>query len=244
MSAPAGADGSAAPASPASQGAADAAASPLPFWRRRTGRILRIALVALAVVILSLAGYFYCCGALGANFHEVSPAPNALYRSAQLSSADLLARVKALQVKTVLNLRGENPGKPWYDEEAAALRAAGVRQIDIKMSGKHMPTREKLAALIEALDTAPRPILVHCQWGSDRTGLACAIERLEHGNDFAAARGELAFFPYGHIRHFGYQSMDRVIDQFETYRQGGGALSLLAWAQQVYDPGADHDEVK
>lgn len=213
-----------------------------PFFKRRIGRVTLWVGLPLLAVALVLTGYLYCCGVLGANFHEVSAGPSALYRSAQLGAEDLKARIGEHRIKTVVNLRGENPGKAWYDEETAALQEMGVKRIDVKMSGKHMPSRDKLVQLVRALQTAERPVLVHCQSGADRTGLACAFERLAtSGNDFTAARRELVFWPYGHTGYFGYESMDRVVDQFEAYKKGGGALGLLEWAEQVYDPGADVD---
>ncbi|MGH7144533.1 MAG: tyrosine-protein phosphatase [Planctomycetota bacterium] len=210
------------------------------FWHRPAGRVCGLGLSLLLVVLVGLWGYFYFDGALGNNIHQVDPDPQALYRTAQLSGPTLAAVVKEDHIRTVLNLRGANPGKSWYDTESHTLAALGVKEIDIHMSGKHMPTREALVTLVTALESAERPIMVHCAWGSDRTGLACALDRLiKHPGDYTAARAELAFFPYGHTGHFGYEAMDHVVDQFERYQAGGGKLDLAAWAAQVYQPEAN-----
>lgn len=43
--------------------------------------------------------------------------PGAVYRSAQLDAKQLADAIRTDGIKTVLNLRGDNTGTPWYDEE-------------------------------------------------------------------------------------------------------------------------------
>lgn len=223
------------PATPTNGGAAAGCPG---FWRRPAGRLLKWVGALTLAVALTLTVYLYFFGVLGANFHEVQPGPRALYRSGQLSAESLADRVQAAGIRTVINLRGSNPGKEWYDSETAKLAQLQVHRIDIKMSGRRMPSRENLVLLIRSLKNAPRPALVHCESGADRSGLACALERLlERDGDFGAARAELAFLPYGHTGLFGYEAMDRVIDQFERYRNNGGQADLEQWASTEYDPG-------
>lgn len=82
-------------------------------------------------ISVCVAGDLLALPLLTANFHTV--VAGELYRSAQPSPNDL-ARYKAnLGVATILNLRGANPGKPWYDEEIAAARKLGVTVIDISL---------------------------------------------------------------------------------------------------------------
>jgi protein tyrosine/serine phosphatase len=97
------------------------------------------------------------------------------YRSPQPSRKDLERAITFLKIKTVINLRGANPGEIWYDEEKAVTDFRGVKLIDIPMSAGRLPHRKDLLALLDAYQTAERPILVHCQAGVDRTGEASAI---------------------------------------------------------------------
>jgi protein tyrosine/serine phosphatase len=47
----------------------------------------------------------------GENFHAV--VPGELYRSAQLSGSRLERHIQAEGIRTVINLRGPNPGSAW-----------------------------------------------------------------------------------------------------------------------------------
>jgi protein tyrosine phosphatase (PTP) superfamily phosphohydrolase (DUF442 family) len=106
------------------------------------------------------------------NFHEVLP--RQLYRSGQLSAAHLHAHVEQNGIRTVINLRGPNPTEAWYREEIAAARSGGLVYVDLPIDSL-FPTKEELRELIETLETCPKPVLIHCQSGIDRTGIASAL---------------------------------------------------------------------
>jgi protein tyrosine/serine phosphatase len=127
--------------------------------------------------------YLLCAGALLApladyawkaldNFHEVLPGE--FYRSAQLSGYDLEVHARLNGLRSIINLRGPNPGQRWYREEVAAARHTGLVHIDLPIDSA-FPTRGELAELAQVLETCPKPVLVHCQSGIDRTGIASAL---------------------------------------------------------------------
>jgi protein tyrosine/serine phosphatase len=106
------------------------------------------------------------------NFHRVS---DALYRGGQPAKGGL-RRLADLGVKTVVNLRGE-------DENAAAERreaeALGLRYFSVPMGRTGAPTDEQIARVFEIVDAQEgRPVFVHCQRGSDRTGAVVAAYRI------------------------------------------------------------------
>ncbi|MFN3442180.1 MAG: tyrosine-protein phosphatase, partial [Rhizobium rosettiformans] len=102
-------------------------------------------------------------------------------------------------IKTVINLRGENPGKDWYDDEIAATAAHGARHVDFGMSARKDLTAERTQELLSILKTAEQPILVHCMSGADRTGLASVIFLQQvAGVDEEEAEWQLSPL-YGHI---------------------------------------------
>lgn len=100
---------------------------------------------------------------------------------------------------TVLNLRGRNDGADWYETERAVTDRLGIRHIDFKMSASRQLDRTQVSQLITIMQDAPKPLLIHCLGGADRTGLAAAlyvagIERQDEG----AAERQLSL-SYGHI---------------------------------------------
>ena len=114
--------------------------------------------------------------------------PGELYRSGQMGGAALAATLDRHRIRTVLNLRGSHPEEPWYRAERAATLGAGATQVDIAMSSCEWMSRAQARALLEALDAAERPLLVHCFHGSERTGLASAwAELLRPGSTLADA---------------------------------------------------------
>lgn len=116
----------------------------------------------------------------GCNFHEIDPLK--LYRSGQLGEQELIKAIEELGIRTVINLRGANPGERWYDEEKEVTTKYNVLQIDIGMSAGRIPYQEDLVKLLDAYRDAPRPILIHCQAGADRTGEAAAIYQMLYMN--------------------------------------------------------------
>lgn len=108
-------------------------------------------------------------------YYEVDTAK--VFRSAQ-PSADNIKEAANAGIKTVINLRGPNPGHTWYDAEKEATTKAGILQIDIPMSADRLPHRRDLIKLLDAFKTVPRPMLIHCMAGVDRTGEASAIYQM------------------------------------------------------------------
>ena len=94
-------------------------------------KLLKITSAALLLVGLPIGSYALFTKATG-NFHEV--AKGTVYRSAQLNPTELGEKAAALGIKSVLNLRGENQGKGWYDEEVSFCESKGIRHYDAPIS--------------------------------------------------------------------------------------------------------------
>lgn len=168
----------------------------------------------------------------GQNFHTV--VPGELYRSGQLSASALKSRVEQEGIRTVVNLRGENKGQAWYDDEVRECETLGVRHIDVRLSARELPPRDQAELLLAALHDAPRPILVHCKNGADRSGLACAAYLIaEHGEPTERAVGEALSLWYGHMPIGRTQAMDRFFGMYEAAPHVQ-PLTLGAWVAEDY----------
>jgi hypothetical protein len=120
-------------------------------------------------------------------------------------------------VKTVVNLRGPNHREPWYQEEIATTLAAGVTQVDLPLSSCVWMSRVQLRALVRILDHCEYPILLHCSWGSERTGLTAAISQLlRPGSSLASARSQLGL-RYLYVRLGDGKIMAEFLDQYEQW---------------------------
>jgi protein tyrosine/serine phosphatase len=204
--------------------------SSLQVPRRRRRRWVWVVVAAVVIPVAVKEGDVL----FGENFHTV--VPGELYRSAQLSGSHLERHVRAEGIRTVINLRGPNPGSPWYDDEVRACERLGVTHIDVRMSAKELPPPAEAAVLMAALHDAPRPLLVHCKNGADRSGLACAAYMIaERGVDAQTAASDQLHIWYGHMPVGPTQAMDQFFTMYESSPQASASTLLLpAWVQSDY----------
>jgi protein tyrosine phosphatase (PTP) superfamily phosphohydrolase (DUF442 family) len=174
----------------------DAASKPRPTaagWLNRT--VLGIGLAAL-LIIVSLSGHgFYTIQ--HNNFHTVSP--KQLYRSAQMNKVELTRYVEEYGIKSILNLRGENPASEWHHAELDTAAKLNVIHYDRSLGSGTPLTLEQREDLVALLREAPKPVLIHCLGGADRSGLVSALYRFAiEGEKPGEADKELSIW-YGHV---------------------------------------------
>jgi protein tyrosine/serine phosphatase len=121
------------------------------------------------------------------------------YRSNQPDPGRIASLHKLYGIKTIINLRGAEPGAKWYDEEVAASKTLGIQHTDYAMSSSRQLTAERSRELIALMQNAEKPILIHCKAGSDRTGLAAAlyVAAIAKGGE-RKAEGQMSI-AYGHF---------------------------------------------
>ena len=101
------------------------------------------------------------------NFYEVT---TNLYRGAQ-PSAQGMAELKSMGVKTVLNLRS-------FHSDNKLVASGDLKLARLHMKPWHAEDEDVVAFLKIANDTNNLPLFVHCQRGADRTGMICAMYRI------------------------------------------------------------------
>ncbi len=150
-------------------------------------------LIALVAGFLGLQFYF-------GNQHTAIEGE--LYRSAQPTAEDIALYAKRYGIKSIINLRGENPDKSWYREEVAAAQALGITHINFRMKAARELTTDQALELIKTMREAPKPLLIHCRAGADRTGLAAAlyVAAISKGGEEAAE--EQLSIRYGHLPYY------------------------------------------
>ena len=163
-------------------------------WAKRVG----LAAAGLLAGGVLAAGAVYVGIQYDGNVHVVQP--GLVLRSAQPSGARLDALVHQYALRSVLNLRGDNAGKPWYDEEMRTSRADGLVHVDYALSAEHDVTAAQMDELLRIVAAAPKPLLIHCNAGADRTGLVSALYEVSRGVPAAQAATQLSLrdghFPY------------------------------------------------
>jgi len=176
---------------------------------------------------------------VGRNFHEV--VPGHVYRCAQQSGAGLEELARRHGIRTVINLRGFSALAPWFVEESRALHRLNLAQEDVCLSAYRLPPVQEVRRLVEILDRAEYPVVLHCRRGADRTGLASAVVLLlQTDASLPAARGQLAL-RYGHLPVGRPANLDQFFDLYaEWLGQHGLAHSQAVfrrWLTDGYCPG-------
>lgn len=165
--------------------------------------------------------------------------PGAVYRSAQPSGPEMDEFITRLGLRSVLNLRGERGGSEWLREERAVTAARGVEHHTVRLSAKRMPPANRLREIVQVLDSAPRPLLFHCEGGVERSGLIGAVAVLLDGGDLAAARHQFAPSK-GFIPWISRSEVPRVIDDYEAWLTARGEPHtpdrFRAWVASEYHP--------
>ncbi len=197
--------------------------------------------------VLQLVGGAVAVG-WGAEFVRVVVGPNAhtvipgrVYRTAQLSPQRLEAFIAEKGIRTVVNLRGICVNMPWYLDECRVTHAANVNQEDITLSAKRLPAPAEVQRLIDVFDHTEYPLLIHCQRGADRTGLASTMARLLLTTDtLVAARRQLS--PrYGHLPVGLTAVMGQFFDYYEQALAERGETHtpdrFRRWVNTEYCPG-------
>jgi hypothetical protein len=203
-------------------------------WRRKTAWGLAL-LAALAVPPAAFVAWDQ------ATYNFGSVQRGRTYRSAQMPATVLAETLSRHGIKTVLNLRGSNPTNRWYQEEVTATNGAGATQIDVAMSSCVWMSRAQLRALIGALEHAEYPLLVHCWWGSERSGLVSAFaELLRPGSRLADARAQFSL-RYLFVRVNDGKVMAEHLDQYENWLLDNHLEHDLAnfhrWVDEGFQPG-------
>ncbi|OCG26107.1 hypothetical protein A9G11_01655 [Gilliamella sp. wkB108] len=104
------------------------------------------------------------------NFHKIS---SDVFRSEQ-PSIKQMQYLDKLGFKTVINLR------LWHSDQDE-INNTGISEVWIKLRAGNI-TDEKMIEILQAIDKSPKPILIHCWHGSDRTGVIVAMYRLVFQN--------------------------------------------------------------
>ncbi|WP_045391944.1 tyrosine-protein phosphatase [Falsirhodobacter sp. alg1] len=155
-----------------------------------------IRLTILTVLCVALLGGYLAHLQISGNFHPV--VAGVAYRSAQPSAEDLALWTAETGLRSVINLRGAHEGAAWYDSEMAGAAALGLVHYDFQMSAGKQLTLQDAARLVALLRAAPKPVLIHCKSGSDRTGLASAMLMADLGENEARAERQISI-RYGHV---------------------------------------------
>lgn len=184
----------------------------------------------VALILAGILSLLWWVGVFGGNVREVDP--GRLYRSAQLTDGTLAGTMERYGIRSVINLRGAQPRAPFYQSEMRVCKELGAQHRDVALSAYALPPPAELRKVLLAFDQLPRPILLHCRGGSDRTGLVSALyEIVYEGRSVDEAESTQLTWRYGHLSFSRSRAMDRF---FALYRDSSHGEGLRAWIADSY----------
>ena len=183
--------------------------SPPAGTQNTTLRKARRYLIGLAcIAVLGLLAYISAT----LYTHNLRPVVrNQIYRSGQMSGTDLACAIRRLGLKSIVNLRGTNSDRKWFQTEKAVACDHCLAYYTVEMSARHEASLSQMEEIVYLIREAPKPLLLHCDGGADRAGLVAALVRYRYeGKPADEAKRELSIW-YGHLPWLrpGVISMDR-----------------------------------
>lgn len=169
------------------------------------------------------------------NFHWIVPGEAA--RSAQPYMGMMGRLIDSNGLKGMINLRGHHPKFAWWRYETEICARHGVTHLDAMMDSRRLPLPEMLVALFDAFDAVPRPFVIKCSGGQDRTSLAAALYLVHRDGWTAMERAQRQFsrFPYLHFP----RARQHWLRHFLAFaREASNGAPLGAWVRQDYTPDA------
>lgn len=171
----------------------------LPFWVALiAGTLMLIACAAGCIHrpapdgALSAAGLarFYCVER-SAPTAENPRGECSIYRAAQPTREQLAALASTYHIRTVIKLNTSLPFDGGHDD-----LPSGVDLIHHPWLPAGPVTPAEMQQTLDDLDAAPKPALIHCLHGEDRTGLLIGLYRVRHGAPAWAAWGEMRAYGF------------------------------------------------
>lgn len=161
----------------------------------------------LLSLILFWFGYFFLYG----NFHKVD---KNVYRSAQLFSYNLPHYLKEYHIKSILNLRKISKDNSWYGDEVRISNAMNVIRYNYPIGDRREASMNTMNKIVEIIKKAPKPLLIHCKMGADRTSLASALYLYAIKKDKNPQK-EISII-YGHFPWLGSKTsaMDKSMERY------------------------------
>lgn len=154
------------------------------------------------------------------NLHVV--VPGQVYRSCRMSPEALSEVIQANGIKSILSLIGSNR------DECETAGRLGVVFFGCSLSDRQEVTDKQMEKILATIRHAPKPVLIHCKAGADRTGLVAALYAYGvEGQPATVADDELTL-RYGHLPSvlgFATSAMDRSYWRYVSHHVPGSATN-------------------
>ncbi|MDR2337512.1 MAG: hypothetical protein LBE20_02555 [Deltaproteobacteria bacterium] len=169
------------------------------------------------------------------NFHEI--VKNKFYRAGKMSDKTLTEVLTKNKIKTVINLCLD---QQFVAQEEEIVQALGIVYYHCSMTGSEILSKPKILDLISIYDQLETPVLVHCDSGTHRSGVATSIWLLNKESAFSdeLIKKQLAL-KYGYFKIerklksfiMGCPTIDQTIWDYFDYKDNHREITLTDWVK-------------
>lgn len=193
---------------------------------KQSGLLLLALLLAIGVYVLYLLATD--------NSHAV--VAGKVYRSGQMDGTTLARVIQKAGIRSVINLRGGGGQDGWYREETNTTQQLGVEHYDFALSAGREVSDGEIEAILDTLRHAPKPVLIHCNGGADRTALISAIYIYTTQGETASEASRALNPFYGHIPYLRWRYSIAMDHSYWRYVSNHPASAKLTPPHQAVSP--------
>jgi len=141
--------------------------------------------------------------------------------------------LRKIGIKTVINLRG--PGAcSYYLFEVEACKDYEMTLINHGLLARRLSHADDYLELLQIMERAEKPMLIHCKSGADRTGIASALYLLDQcGASLNEARAQLSL-KYAHQRWSKAGILDDMLEDYADHH-ARDPMPVRDWLTNHYD---------
>lgn len=162
------------------------------------------------------------------NFFQIAPG---VYRSNHPGPARL-KRYKALGIKSVLTLRGEEKFAHFLFEKEACEKL-GLKLHITKLWARNATNRVRLLDVLDTIRQIEKPFVFHCKSGADRAGIVSAMYLMVFEDvPVEEARKQLGL-KYLHMKWTRTGVQDYILDIYEA-RKNAEPIGFEDWLKTEY----------
>ena len=186
-------------------------------------------LLAVIIFFILVIGAYFGFNALNRNFHVVIS--KQVYRSAQPYRGALFRDLKDYHITAIINMRGKDANAAWYEHEASFAKHHGIKLYNVNVPAHGLPSVKMLQYLVHVQQTSPKPYLIHCLAGVNRTGLASAIAVILSGDPSIDDWQDQLSWQYNLLSDtsIGYQVMQNYLHWLKTKHKKESKAVFLEW---------------
>ena len=166
---------------------------------------------------------------LWTNMYEIAPG---VWRSNQPSPARL-KRIRQMGIRTILNLRGDNPYSYFLFEQEAAAEL-GLEMVNYRIHARRLHEKEVYLGLLDTLERLEPPFLLHCKSGADRAGLASALWLLHVAKRPVAEARLMLSWRFVHLKRTKTGVLDELLDSYAR-DTAETPMDIRSWFETRYD---------